>query len=85
MFRVSPAMKEVFAEPFVSAWIFDVEIIARMQRSFGKDDLPRARDCIHEHPLMVWRDVAGSKLRLRDFITVALDLVRIRLRYAPKG
>ena len=85
LFRVNPAMKEVFAEPFVSSWIFDVEIIARMQQHFGRDDLPRARECIYEFPLTVWRDVAGSKLRMRDFITVAIDLFRIRFRYAPRG
>ncbi len=85
VFRVTPALTEVFSEPFVSRWIFDVEIMARMQERFGQDELPPARDCIFEFPLMNWQDVAGSKLRLRHFVTVALDLIRIRWRYAPRG
>jgi glycosyltransferase involved in cell wall biosynthesis len=85
LFRAGPAMKDVFLEPFLSQWIFDVEIIARMQRRFGREGLPRARECIYEFPLRVWRDVAGSKLRLRHFFTVAVDLIRILFRYSPKG
>ena len=36
MFRVSPRLRAVFQEPFLSRWIFDVELLARMaQRTVG--------------------------------------------------
>ncbi|MHC4447559.1 MAG: glycosyltransferase [Planctomycetota bacterium] len=81
MFRVSDEMVQVFREPFLSKWIFDVEIIARLIRSRRGTDRPSVRNIICEHPLQVWRDVKGSKIRLRDFAIVALDLTRIWFRY----
>jgi hypothetical protein len=32
-------------------------------------------------PLVEWTDVAGSKLRARDYLRAGLDLLRIRRRY----
>ena len=37
--------------------------------------------CIYEYPLHQWRDVAGSKLRLKDVVRMGLGLLRIRLVY----
>ena len=81
MFRVSDEIVQVFREPFLSKWIFDVEIIARIIRARRRTDRPPVRDIIHEHPLQVWLDVKGSKIKLRDFTIVALDLTRIWFRY----
>lgn len=62
---------EAFDEPFVSRWIFDIEILARL----------RSRRLI-EYPLRQWEDMRGSKL---SPLTVAaptlVDLLRIRRRY----
>ncbi len=80
LFRVSPETRDVFREPFLSRWIFDVEIVARLDGARGGGRRP-ARDTLYEHPLMVWRDVKGSKLRLRHFVTVAIDLARIFLKH----
>jgi len=77
LLRRTPAVEAVFAEPFVSPWIFDVEIIARLSRRLAATGGARARDVIYEYPLSVWRDVAGSKVRLRHFVTVFFDLLRI--------
>ena len=51
------------------------QVVGRMK------EVRPVRDVIYEHPLMIWRDVKGSKIRLRDFIIVGLDLCRIYLRY----
>jgi dolichyl-phosphate beta-glucosyltransferase len=60
-----------FGEPFISRWVFDLEILMRL----------RDRHLL-ECPLREWTDVAGGTLRVS---TVALrtvaDLVRIRRRY----
>ena len=60
LFRVNDDTVALFQEPFVSGWIFDVEIIARMLRARRGTDRPPVREILFEHPLMVWHDVKGS-------------------------
>lgn len=81
LLRASPLVRELFAEPFVARWIFDVEIIARLIRALGPDGRRRAQEMISEYPLRAWRDVAGSKLRMSDFARAAGDVARIYRRY----
>lgn len=81
LMRASPAVRELFVEPFVAKWIFDVEVIARLIRSLGPDGRQRAQEVISEYPLRAWRDVGGSKLRLSDFARAAGDMVKIHRRY----
>ncbi len=73
-------LKNVFARPFLSKWVFDVEIIARYSRLCGHDAEKMER-CVYEYALDEWADVAGSKVRPRDFFTAMLDLLRINLNY----
>ena len=78
LFRWSESMRELFAQPFLSRWIFDVEIIARLVRQRGRDDAARA---IYELPILVWHDVKGSKVRSTDFLRALKDLAKIRRAY----
>jgi len=80
LFRVSPVLSKVLAEPFQSRWIFDVEIVARYIGAYGGDPA-NLRDKIVEYPLMCWRDVAGSKLTPMDFVKAFGELIAIRQRY----
>lgn len=73
VFRGTPILRAVLEHPFSSRWIFDVELIARLSRAFGTTEL----DWIEEYPLRRWTDVAGSKLRILDFLWAARDLARI--------
>ena len=84
LLRASPLVRELFAEPFVAKWIFDVEIIARLIKTLGPDGHLRAQEMISEYPLHAWRDVAGSKLRMSDFARAAGDVARIRQRYLAR-
>ena len=68
----------LFRDPFVSKWIFDVEILARLRNHLGKD---RALDAVIEVPLKAWKDVAGSKLGLLQMLKVPIDLLKIRSHY----
>ena len=84
LFRVSDELLTVFEEPFISRWIFVVEILAlivaaRRRRSERLDP----GMYIHEHPLESWRDVHGSKVRPLDFAIAGRDLFRIWRRYRP--
>lgn len=87
IFRVQPSVYELFRDPFMSRWLFDVELFARMRslaRSIGADNQvegsPHPLE-IFEYPLEQWRDVAGSKLRLRVFLRAPLELIRIASLY----
>jgi hypothetical protein len=78
LFRATPEIRELFGEPFLSRWIFDVEIIARLVRQRGRDAAAKA---IYELPIMVWHDVKGSKVRSTDFFRALKDLGKIRRAY----
>jgi glycosyltransferase involved in cell wall biosynthesis len=81
MFRVSDRFVEQLQEPFISGWIFDVEMIAREIVARRGTGLPRTATVIYEFPLTVWRDVAGSKIKLRDWFVVGGNLGRIYFKY----
>jgi len=70
IFRRDEAAK-LFTEPFVSRWLFDVEIFKRMTNSSR----------VREVPLSEWRDVEGSKLKFYHGAKIMLELARIALHY----
>jgi glycosyltransferase involved in cell wall biosynthesis len=80
LFRASGEMKKIVAEPFLSKWVFDVEILARWLQLKGKD-VQRLEPLIYEYPLESWSDIGGSKVRPNDFLTAFVDVVRIWNRY----
>lgn len=80
LFRVTPELPLLFGDPFITRWLFDVEILARFLRLRGFDR-NKVRNCIYEYPLHEWRDVAGSKVRPTDFIRAFIDLIRIQRKY----
>jgi glycosyltransferase involved in cell wall biosynthesis len=84
IFRVTgPATRALFIDPFLSRWVFDVEIIARYIRARGFDR-SRVENAIYEFALRQWRDVAGSKVKPRDFLRALLDVWRIQQAYRLK-
>ncbi len=85
LFRVNQTTRDLFEEPFLSRWIFDVELIARLVRDRRGTEQPGPREIICEYPLHTWTDVAGSKLRRSDFFVVGIDLMRIYFTYMRGG
>ncbi len=81
LFRVTAALPGVFGEPFLTRWLFDVEILARWIRTHPGVDRRRLEELALEYPLERWTDVAGSRLTLTDFLAAPLELWRIRRRY----
>jgi len=80
IFRATPRLEEILSEKFISKWVFDVEIIARVIRANGF----RVQDVegqIYEYPLMKWEDVAGSKVKSTDFIRAFMDVLKIHQKY----
>ena len=80
LFRVNHNLSQILAEPFLSRWIFDVEIIARTIRTVHGDRV-LVRKMIFELPLMRWEDVAGSKLHATDFLRAVREIYAIHVKY----
>ncbi|MBO6939735.1 MAG: glycosyltransferase [Deltaproteobacteria bacterium] len=80
LFRAGLDVRAAFATPFISRWIFDVEVLARL---IGRYEA-RGDDLAHhlvEVPLRRWSDVAGSKITSFDAARAAGELARIGLEY----
>ena len=77
MLRLNEATAALFAVPFRSRWVFDVELIARYLRLPAAPGAPPRRDRIYELVLTSWHDHAGSKLRWYDFPRAMVDLALI--------
>ncbi len=62
---------KTFSEPFLSRWIFDVEILLRLEQKN-----------IIEYPLEFWQDKPGSKVKIfREIFRVWQDIIAIRKKY----
>ena len=83
LFRVSPTTRALFERPFLSRWIFDVEILARLiqVQARRRMPLPPPDQAILELPLQVWRDIPGSKVTFYDFARAGWELYRIYNHY----
>ena len=63
-----------FREPFLSKWIFDVELLLRLEGSN-----------IIEYPLRSWEDIPGSKLKVgKEIFRVLFDIFKIWKKYRAK-
>jgi hypothetical protein len=68
----------IFREKFISRWLFDVELIARIVAKFGHF---KAIGCIYEFPLNIWTDEGKSKVKISDFLRAPYELILIRHKY----
>lgn len=80
LFRVTPVLSQILADPFLSRWIFDVEIIARLICAVD-GDRSKVEQAVFEFPLMQWDDVAGSKLHPLDFFKAFGEIITIWRQY----
>jgi dolichyl-phosphate beta-glucosyltransferase len=77
-FRATPALAAAVSEPFLSRWIFDVELLGRLLAGTATV-APLELSQVVEEPLLSWRDVPGSKLRPAHAAIAAKDMARIAL------
>jgi dolichyl-phosphate beta-glucosyltransferase len=80
LLRNTEAVREVFGEPFSATWTFDVEILERLLAKAAQGRLPPLPRSAAEYPVRQWHDIAGSKLRLRDFLRVGGELIELGIR-----
>jgi len=65
----------LFEKPFISKWLFDVELFSRMIRCYGKDIVLTKME---EIPVKKWIDQGDSKVKLSYFFRLWYDLYLIR-------
>jgi hypothetical protein len=74
----SDIVRSVFDKPFVSKWLFDIEIFLRIQGAVGKENYVKK---VCEIPVNEWKEVGGSKLKTSDFILAPLEILKIYRKY----
>ncbi|MCW5514958.1 glycosyltransferase [Muriicola sp. Z0-33] len=65
----------LFNEPFISKWLFDVELFSRLLCYYGKEEALKSMD---EIPVKKWVDQGDSKVKLSYFFRLWYDLYLIR-------
>jgi glycosyltransferase involved in cell wall biosynthesis len=85
LFRASPRLERALATPFISRWVFDVELLARLGVRDGRYASDALLASVYEYPLFAWRDVGGSRIRFEDVPNAALDLWRIYRTQIARG
>lgn len=68
----------LFTQPFMTPWLFDVEIFLRLQKKFGKTTLQKG---VLEFPLMNWTEVGDSRLKLKHTIKIPMQLIKLHFQY----
>jgi hypothetical protein len=82
LFRASPMIRSLFQQPFMTRWLLDIEILARLIQQTRRDTgLRRVEEVLYEFPLCEWRDAAGSKVKARDFPKALFELALIYRSY----
>jgi dolichyl-phosphate beta-glucosyltransferase len=74
----APLAEIVFSEHFISRWLFDIELFARISAHTGMDKIAES---IYEVPLSCWIEKGGSNIKLSYFIMVPLELFIISRKY----
>lgn len=71
----SAIISEITLTPFVSRWLFDVEIILKLKKNLGNE----IYTLLYEYPLNEWKEVEGSKIKWQDSFRIPLELLRIKM------
>ena len=63
--------KRIFEQPFVSKWLFDVELLKRLQKTHDLSEV------VKEIPLEKWEEIGNSKIKFSDFLILPFQLLQI--------
>ena len=70
--------EKIFDEPFISKWLFDVEIFFRMIHLFGRSEI---QNRLREIPLKAWMDTPDSRISPMYFFILWWDILKISKKY----
>lgn len=71
----------LFGKPFISKWLFDVELFSRILCHYGKNE---GLKMMEEIPVKQWIDQGESKVKLSYFFRLWYDLFLIRNAHRKK-
>ncbi|MBP6128222.1 dolichyl-phosphate beta-glucosyltransferase [Flavobacterium sp.] len=63
--------KPIFSKPFISKWLFDVEVLKRLQKIHNLNEV------VKEIPLENWTEIGNSKIKVIDFFKIPFELLKI--------
>lgn len=66
--------KDIFDKPFISRWLFDVELIARVKAKYPVG-------VFIEVPLIQWKEIGETKIKLFDVLRFPIELIKIKKAY----
>ena len=69
---------DIFYEQFISPWLFDVELFARLLNVYG---IERTIQMSYDHPVCKWVDIDGSKVKPIYFLKAPFELLKIVRHY----
>jgi glycosyltransferase involved in cell wall biosynthesis len=69
---------QLFEHPFISKWLFDVEIFLRLVTLYGRE---QASEKMREVPLARWIDQGVSSVKMTYFFKLWFDLYQINKTY----
>jgi glycosyltransferase involved in cell wall biosynthesis len=72
----------IFKDPFISKWLFDVEIFQRIILLYGRQQVLNK---MIEIPLKRWIDKDGSKVKISYFFKMLMDLYSINKKYKAQN
>ncbi|MFW6219195.1 MAG: glycosyltransferase [Bacteroidota bacterium] len=74
----SDIVGKVFANQFISKWLFDVEVLGRIIIELGYE---KALKAIYESPLSYWADDGNSRIKMKDIFNIPWELLKIQREY----
>ena len=70
MFKYTPEFRNAIYKPFLSRWLFDIELFMRL---YGDSTLK-----VWEEPLNYWKDIDGSKMTFGRMIKTLPEILIVR-------
>lgn len=64
----------IFEQPFLSKWLFDIELIARTMKSYSTG-------IFFEVPLNEWIEKGDTRIKILDMFKFPFELIRIKIKY----
>lgn len=77
-FFSNDVVAELFKQPFISKWLFDLELFIRAKALFQQNYI----HYIVEVPLNKWHEIGGSKIKASTFLKAPFEVLKMRAHYS---
>lgn len=68
--------KKLFEKPFLTRWIFDVEMLLRYKMTY-----PDFQITVKEYPLDTWIEKGNTSIKLKEFLIFPFQILKIYFHY----